>query len=121
MPRRLLTLTLPLLAACQSPTCPAVPPGPSVIIYVKEAGTGIIPDQSPPGIVITAGYSDSLKPTFFDGEGHWTALGAGNRAGTYSARIEAPGYQLWQRSGLHAEEAACGVIAAVTTAELVRD
>lgn len=125
MPPRLpAAASLALLAACQGDlVCPAIEPGPSVVIHVRDAATGTQPDDPPLGIIFAPGYTDSLAPSAFDADWHWTQLAAGNRVGTFSARIEAPGYQVWERTGLHAEwsEGACpNIIPAVADADLVR-
>lgn len=120
-----LLAALALLAACRGDVvCTLDVPGPSVVIHVKDAVTRLAPVDPPPGIIFTSGYSDSLHPYRFDGDGNWQMLAAGNRTGTFTARIEAPGYQVWERSGLHAEwsEGVCpNIIPAVADADLVRD
>ena len=125
MLRRLSLLTLPFLAACRVDVlCPAIEPGPAVVIHVRDAVTRLQPEEPPPGIIFSTGYSDSLHPYRFDGEGNWTMLAAGRRTGTFTARIEAPGYQVWERPGLRAvwSDGPCrNIIPAVADADLVRE
>lgn len=99
-----------VLAGCDfgNPICPAVAE-PAVIVEVRSAATGAPEAKNASGVLVDGTYTDSLRVTEETGEGIPLALAGGfERAGTYTVRIEKPGFEAWVRDGVEVDEGECG-------------
>lgn len=102
--------TFLLFSGCDSnnPICPAVAE-PAVIVEVRNAVTEDPEAENAEGVLIDGNYTDSLRIKEETDEGIPVALAGGfERAGTYSVRIDKPGFQAWTREGVDVDEGECG-------------
>jgi hypothetical protein len=113
------------LGACSdlstSLVCPARS-GPSLVVYVLDAQSGLSVSDQASGSWSSGGMSDSLH--------HWraedgsTALAAFGPAGTYQVRVVRPGHADWVREDVVVTRGQCGparaeFAATLTATELV--
>lgn len=85
-----------LLAACgiTDPIVCTTDFAPAVIVRPMDALSGQLIAEGAGGTVSEGSYVDSLRVYTRDGTGQATSLAAaGERPGTYSIRVEHPGYQ----------------------------
>ena len=102
--------TFLLLAGCDfgNPICPTVA-DPAVIVEVRNAVTEAPEAENAEGVLIDGNYIDSLRIKEETDEGIPVALAGGfERAGTYTVRIDKPGFQTWTREGVDVDEGECG-------------
>ncbi len=86
-------------------------------------GISIEVDDATTGLGVTEGMSGTLT----DGEYHEvmeggfgnTLLGAGEREGTYTAVVTAPGYLPWQQDGIQVRSDECHVIGVPISVDLI--
>ena len=99
-----------LLAGCDfgNPICPAVAE-PAVVVEVRNAVTDDPEAENADGVLIDGEYTDSLRVNEETDEGILIALAGGfERAGTYTVRVEKPGFQTWTREGVDVDDGECG-------------
>lgn len=99
-----------LLAGCDfgNPICPAVVE-PAVIVEVRNAVTDDPEAENADGMLIDGEYTDSLRVTEETDDGIPVALAGGfGRAGTYTVRVEKPGFRTWMREDVDVDEGECG-------------
>jgi hypothetical protein len=98
---------------------------PAIIVVIKDAETGAPAAEGAVGTIRDGTYAETLQvyvttsPTPPETIGTPLSLSGGvGRPGTYTVRVEKPGYQAWERMGVRARPAQCGV---VSTVNLVAD
>lgn len=102
--------TLLLLAGCDfgNPICPATAE-PAVIVEVRDAVTEDPEAENAEGVLIDGDYTDSLRIQEETDDGIPVTLAGGfERAGTYSVRIDKPGFQTWTRDDVDVDDGECG-------------
>ena len=113
-----------VLAACSpaSISCPQIP-APAILLEVRESGTGNPAANGAKGVVEDGAYIDSLKVVGWSGppapETELLMAAAFDRPGTYSIRLEKPGYQTWVRAGVVVGTDDCGTQQAQIVTQLV--
>jgi len=98
---------------------------PAVEVLVFDAETGAPAAQGSTGTLRDGDYTERMRENRFEyarpedpGSLPATALtGADGRRGTYTVRIEKPGYEPWERRSVRSTSDACGV----TTTQLRAD
>lgn len=110
-----------LLIGCDGGTgpvgvnCPDIAT-PGVVVTVLDASTGEADATGARGIVRDGAYSDSLRRSSMLASGRLVSLEAAiGRPGTYTVRVERPGYHAAERTGVVAAAAPCGVVTAEVT------
>jgi hypothetical protein len=116
----LVVVVAAMLSACSdtTATCPPRVPLPAVDVEIREAGTDLPLAAAARGAVRDGAYTDSLQPGRSDGGVLVSRRAAFERPGIYTVEIVAPGYAMWQRTGVVALEGACGVVSATLLAIL---
>jgi hypothetical protein len=84
----------------------------AVEVEVRDAQTGALRADSARGVAQDGTFTDSLLIVRYEGADIVPAAlgGAYGRPGTYTLRIERPGYQLWDTAGLRVIADECGPI-----------
>lgn len=107
------------LAACDdmstSVVCPGLA-GPSLVVSVVDAQTGLSVTGLASGTWTTGVLSDSLR--HYPEPGGDTVLAAFGPPGVYEVRVVRPGHEDWVRTGVQVAEGRCGPARADVTATL---
>jgi hypothetical protein len=84
----------------------------AVEVEVRDAQTGALRADSARGVAQDGTFTDSLLIVRYEGADIVPAAlgGAYGRPGTYTLRIERPGYQLWDTAGVRVIADECGPI-----------
>ena len=84
----------------------------AVEVEVRDAQTGALRAESARGVAQDGTFTDSLLIVRYEGADIVPAAlgGAYGRPGTYTLRIERPGYQLWDTAGVRVIADECGPI-----------
>lgn len=84
----------------------------AVEVEVRDAQTGALRADSARGVAQDGTFTDSLLIVRYEGADIVPAAlgGAYGRPGTYTLRIERPGYQLWDTAGVRVLADECGPI-----------
>ena len=121
-----LALGVAVLGSCAGSTDPRLCPASidrGVEVRVTDAETGLPAASGVRGVVSDGPYVDSLRVVGWTGtpaSGTATTVGAAEeRPGTYTVRIERPGYAVWERANIVVESNACGVITRRLDAALI--
>ncbi len=110
-------------AACGDSAGAVCPPVETlaVEVEVRDAQTEEFRADSARGVAQDGTYTDSLMIVRYDGADMVPAAlgGAYGRPGTYTLRIERPGYQPWDTAGVRVIAGECGPITVHLLARLV--
>lgn len=80
-----------------------------MIVEVRNAVTDDPEAENATGVLIDGEYTDSLQVDEETGEGIPLSLAGGlGRAGTYTVRVEKPGFQTWTREDVDVDDGECG-------------
>jgi hypothetical protein len=118
----------PLGAGCSSGYGCAAVEEYAVEVEVRDAATGEPAADGATGTLRDGGYTETMRvggwlyaPDVPAGTGVGTTLvGAMERPGTYTVRIEKPGYEPWERRGVRVTSDVCGVNVVQLRADLRR-
>ncbi len=101
-------------AACGDSSGPVCLPVERLAVEVeaRDAQTGALRADSARGVAQDGTFTDSLLIVRYEGADIVPAAlgGAYGRPGTYTLRIERPGYQLWDTAGVRVIADECGPI-----------
>lgn len=86
---------------------------PSIVVEVRHASADTSLAGAATGFIIDGSFSDSLHHS-----GGLLSM-SGERAGTYTILITAPGFQNWSRAGVEVDGADCGTEQVTLVAQLV--
>ena len=121
-------LALLALAGCIDSTTPGIGFGctahaaPGLDVEIRDRSTGVPIADSARGVAREGAYVDSLRPGTMLSTAPSDLLsrvGAYERAGTYSIRIERAGYQPWDTAGVRVIAGTCHVTTVRVFARLV--
>lgn len=90
-----------------------------IVVKVYDARTHVPIAGSAVGKLRDGSYTETLRPFSFDASGTAISLsGAAERAGTYTVRIEKPGYTPFERQNVVVTRGICHVDVTTLTADL---